>query len=366
MKIFVFGDPHFKVNNVNDTDEMCKRIHHLINLVKPDLVVCLGDVLDRHEQIHVSPLKRATEFFIELSQKYKLYVLIGNHDRPNNSNFLTGEHPFVGLKNNTNIVICDTVKRLTLPNKKDIVFVPYVSPGRFQEALDTSKGNPIQLIFAHQEFKGAKYGPGGSVVGDMYPLDGPFVISGHIHEYDLLQKNLLYLGTPIQHSINDPCDKVMCVVTIDFSKNKPISELCTTLKESESENINSLRKQIVYDRIVIDTIVSNVAKKKIKKIQAKDLSSSKIKFDSDTEYKIVICGSEEEIISLNKSKELISLKSKLKDTKHSSLSFERENTNIEMVKIEENIPFLEKLRQRVSNIKGAEDILKEVWNVGTE
>ena len=60
-------------------------------------------------EIHTQALCRANSFLIDLSKLRKTYVLIGNHDRINNNVFLTDEHPFTGLKGETNIVIVDKV-----------------------------------------------------------------------------------------------------------------------------------------------------------------------------------------------------------------------------------------------------------------
>jgi hypothetical protein len=229
------GDPHFKVSNIRETDEMVAKVVSLAKSRQPTFIVVMGDVLDRHETIHVSPLERATDFMRQLRAIAPLYVLIGNHDRPNNSNFLTSEHPFNALKDWPNTTIVDCVIRGTIQNRT-FLWVPYVPPGRFMEALDTLEPdipvsldqlkltesdqpplpailNGITALFAHQEFRGAKMGAIVSAEGDEWPLFYPPVFSGHIHDYDELQPNLYYTGTPMQHAFGDRDDKTVSWIT---------------------------------------------------------------------------------------------------------------------------------------------------------
>lgn len=237
LKTLVIGDPHFKVSNAQQTDEMVTSILKIAKEIRPELIVCLGDILDRHETIHVSPLTRATNFLKSLSEVAHLIVIIGNHDRPNNSNFLTNEHPFSALQYWDNITLVDKVKVTTIDNFK-FVSVPYVPPGRFREALSTkvsdfSDFQGVTAIFAHQEFQGAKMGAITSTNGDVWPLDLPLVISGHIHDYDHLQTNIIYVGTPIQHAWGDKSDKTISLFTFksDGTYDQKRLELQVTKQE---------------------------------------------------------------------------------------------------------------------------------------
>ena len=98
LKVLTIGDPHFKVSNVPESEAMTKNLIEIAKQMKPDLIVCLGDILDRHETIHVTPLTLSIQFLEELEQIAPLYTIIGNHDRPNNSDFMSDQHPFNALK----------------------------------------------------------------------------------------------------------------------------------------------------------------------------------------------------------------------------------------------------------------------------
>ena len=207
MKILVIGDPHFKKNNLHLMTDAVNDILTIIDKRKPDLVVCLGDTLDTHERIDLRARCKAVEFLEEISKRCECVNLIGNHDRENNSDYLSEYHPFTG---------CD-IKNLTIVSKPmwiyNYVFVPYVPCGKFMEALkmvydpETHSEHP-DYIFAHQEFKGCVYGKIKSTKGDTWNTEYPEIISGHIHEYQVL-KNITYVGTFMQTNYGETEDKAI-------------------------------------------------------------------------------------------------------------------------------------------------------------
>ena len=228
MKCLCIGDVHVKVSNVIEIDQMIQKLVELASKISPNFIVVLGDVLDRHATIHVSCLIRAEKLIMSLSKIAPTFVLVGNHDRPNNSNFLTEEHPFNAMKLWPNTYIIDKVFSYVFngaqileadqkANTDDyrFIFTPYVPPGRLDEALKTIS-NPYQDVtcyFAHQEIVGAKMGAIVSTEGDNWPEDNALMISGHIHDYDFLQNNMVYVGVPLMHSFGDKPDKTVSVFT---------------------------------------------------------------------------------------------------------------------------------------------------------
>ena len=235
--ILLIGDPHFKISNKLETDQLFEETKKYLdqnNVDLIDFIVVLGDILDTHEKVHVQPLCRSIHFIKMLASYKKTFILIGNHDRINNNVFMTDEHPFTSLKkSNENIVIVD--KTLTFGN---FMFVPYVPNGRFHESLTEGWEDKI-AIFAHQEFKGCKMGSIISEDGDVWGEDNPPVFSGHIHDYQVPQKNILYTGTPFQHSFGDSHNKGIFLLKI--SKKGPL--------DLERIKLNIIRKKIMYMNI---------------------------------------------------------------------------------------------------------------------
>lgn len=197
--VLCIGDLHFKDSNAALMDSLEERLHtHLVP--KPDFIVLLGDTLDRYNDVKTTTLCRATRFIARLLTVADVYLLIGNHDRRNNDVFLTEEHPFLGHKSIPRLTVVDKPVMRSI-NAHNFLFVPYVHAGRFAEAIPDCRG--CTAIFAHQEFRGSV----SKDEGDEWPLDYPLVISGHIHEYSHLQTNVIYTGSPLQHTPIESPDK---------------------------------------------------------------------------------------------------------------------------------------------------------------
>jgi len=219
MRIFVLGDPHFKKNNIHVFGEICDEIITILDERKPDLCVCLGDTLDTHDRIYLRAQCMAIRFFKKIAQKCPLIILIGNHDRENNSDFMSDIHPFVGLEDYPNITVVYETVRETRQNH-EFIYVPYVPPGRFLEALQhvnytpTEAKNQLRLIFCHQEFVGCDMGNVVSTKGDRISPNFPLTIAGHIHKYQTLPQ-IVYVGTFLQQNYGEDEDKALMMLHLD-------------------------------------------------------------------------------------------------------------------------------------------------------
>lgn len=208
-KIIAIGDPHIKLDNFEQFNLFERSLHDLIDREYPDLIVVLGDVLHYHEKVFTPCLNRAYEFIKKLGEKVKTMVLVGNHDMINNQQFLTENHWMNPLKCQEGITIVDRVIRV-----EDLIFCPYVFPGRFEEALKTLDYDYTQasLIFAHQEFKGCKMGAIVSDTGDDWLDTNPLVISGHVHANQWVGKKVYYCGSALQHAFGESEKNIIAVI----------------------------------------------------------------------------------------------------------------------------------------------------------
>jgi hypothetical protein len=258
FKVLVIGDPHFKADNALETDLMTLKLVDLVLQEQPDFTVVLGDTLHTHDLVRLDPLCRATDFFRKLRDvNNHLYVLIGNHDRPNNACYLTSDHPFNSLKDWRQTTVVDRVQTAThvvrsIGKKVAFTFAPYVPVGRFAEALltvglstDPTADTAIiplkqmSSVFAHQEFKWAKMGAIVSEHGDPWPIGAPLCVSGHVHDYDELCSNLVYSGTPIQHGYADKPDKTVSILHFKLAATREGDPSSIVTIEAESGRIRS-------------------------------------------------------------------------------------------------------------------------------
>ena len=293
MRILVIGDEHFENKNDSETTQMCDSIYRIVLEHKPNIIVSLGDSLHQHSNIHMAPLRKATNFFHRLSQMCEhLYILIGNHDRPNNMTFLTDESPFLACKMWPNTTVVDKVYT---DEENKLVFVPYVPNGRFMEALktvniDENNISDYKLYFAHQEFKGCKMGAIMSLNGDEWNPSWPMCISGHIHEYQMPQDNLLYPGTPIQLGYGTPPSKGVLLFTLgEEIKNENFLELNVARKVIVHLTPEQLLKYKLPDNTYVKLICKGDSKtiREITKMEnvAELIKNPRVKFTIQEEKK---------------------------------------------------------------------------------
>lgn len=262
VKVLCIGDLHFKVSEAQQIDIFIKKVCEIINQQKPDFVVVLGDILDSYNIYNEVSLNQAVKFLRLLSSKVLTFLLIGNHDYPNNSQFLSNKHAFNALKYwGDNMVIVDTVQIYEIGEERSdrtftFYFVPYVPPGRFKEALDSSEEiwENADCIFAHQEFRGCKMGAAISQIGDEWEESFPIVISGHIHEAQSVNDNIFYTGSALQQGYSNE-EKKLCM--LKFKKNKDEE----TELDMEDVDLGLARKKLVsIDVDNIDNFINKLEK----------------------------------------------------------------------------------------------------------
>ena len=193
-------------------------------------------------KITIEPLEVSEYYGFETDNKNHRFLLgdfTVTHNC-NNQQYLTENHWLNSMKEWDNTIIVDKVVTEKI-NDQVFVFVPYVPPGRFEEALnilddeyktDWKKAN---CIFAHQEFFGCKMGAITSVEGDKWSLDYPEVVSGHIHSKQRPQKNIYYSGSAMQHAFGESTKNIIAHFT--FTNNK---------YDLDEIDLNLPRKKIVY------------------------------------------------------------------------------------------------------------------------
>jgi len=331
--VIFIGDPHFQVSNIEEVEIFVTRITDLVTERKPDIVVIGGDLLHTHERLHTIALNKAYDFVDKMRKITKTYVLVGNHDYIQNQQFLTDNHWMNAMKDWKNTVIVDKVIVEVMNNEK-LVFTPYVPPGRFEDALNTigDDWKDASCIFAHQEFYGCKMGAIVSEEGDKWPLDNPYVVSGHIHSRQIPQENIYYSGSAMQHAFGESEKNIIACLEIQNRKY--------TLDEVD---LSLPRKKIVYvDTETIDDFV--------------------IPTDTEDKIKVSVSGNYNEFKALKKSKKYKEMVKKgvkvVFKPKRLDTTITKENTidNIE----DERVEFMSILDSIINKEKN--EYLKKIYN----
>jgi len=205
----------------------------------------------------------------------------------NNQQFLTTNHWMNGMKEWKDVTVVDNVIIDTLPGAEyltppvKLIYTPYVYPGRFIEALNTvgDEWEDADCIFAHQEFKGCKMGSIVSEVGDEWPIDNPFVVSGHIHSSQTPQENIYYPGAAMQHAFGESEKNHVSLVTID---NGEISY--------EEIDLELPRKKLVYKDVEdMDEYIAPTTEDKVKIVVSGVYEQFKA-FKKSSKYKTLVSG----------------------------------------------------------------------------
>lgn len=241
LTALVIGDPHFKVDNIPEVELFIEKIEKLALEKRPDIIISLGDLLHTHERLHTVALNKAQEFIERMSKIAKTYSIVGNHDLISHNAFLSENHWMNGMKKWNNVVVVDKVVCDTIKGCK-IVLCPYVNPGKFEESLNTigDEWKDSTCIFAHQEFFGCKMGAIISEEGDKWPLEYPNVVSGHIHSRQIIQPNIYYTGSAMQHAFGESETNIIAFLTFSNGEKDYIRE---------EIDLNLPRKKIIYKEI---------------------------------------------------------------------------------------------------------------------
>lgn len=271
INFLVVGDPHLRTDCLDICELFCNQIKEIIMDNKYDYAIILGDVLHNHEKINTTVLNMAVNLFEFISKKTKLYVIVGNHDYINNSQFLTSNHWMNCLNGYENIHIVDNVVKV-IHDQHKFVLCPYVPNGRLEDALNNiDNWKNVDIVFAHQELRSVKLNTNGriSTTGDIWYKNYPTIISGHIHHKQKID-NIIYTGSSLPTSFSDSDKKYVLHFTLNNDENYVEKYILLNIPTKVTTHItaNSL-KSIDHDlnsnnRIIIEGVSTDFESVEIK------------------------------------------------------------------------------------------------------
>jgi predicted phosphodiesterase len=217
MEILIIGDLHFKLDNINQCNQLIAHVDELLSIVSS--IILLGDVLHYHEKLYSFVLNRFVNFINKITKP--IIILVGNHDMINNQVFCDPSGHWMNcLKMMKNVVIIDVPQYISIDGIKFLAS-PYVYKGRLKEAFKKFNVDPSEAEYCllHQEIKNCQMGAIKSEDGDEYEWSTP-CFSGHIHDSQQVG-NVFYVGSAFEHSFGSK----QCYLTLLNSITKEITRI---------------------------------------------------------------------------------------------------------------------------------------------
>jgi DNA repair exonuclease SbcCD nuclease subunit len=203
--ILVIGDPHFMPGNAIETGLLLENVVVLLEEANIDFVVVLGDVMHDHGRADMRVFVRVKEFIERISNLKPVYVLIGNHDRYSNKVTMSSEHFFGPYERWENVHIVDTDFMTVEWSGKRVCMMPYIPNGMMKQLLRERNLDltTYDLVFSHSEFADCSMNKLTGSKCDVWEDDYPLNVAGHIHAFESVKHNLVYVGTPFQHTFGE-------------------------------------------------------------------------------------------------------------------------------------------------------------------
>ena len=171
-----------------------------------DTVIHMGDAYDSRKSIDYQSLEWAKRVVFERLKKYKVHMIIGNHDcYYKNTNDVNS--PALLLQTYKNIKTYSEISEITI-DKLNILLIPWINSENFEESSKTIKSSKCVCAMGHLELNGFRAHRGHVMEDGMdCNLFDKFdkVFSGHYHTRSDNGK-IFYLGNPYEMFWNDVND----------------------------------------------------------------------------------------------------------------------------------------------------------------
>jgi DNA repair exonuclease SbcCD nuclease subunit len=171
-----------------------------------DTVIHMGDAFDSRKSIDYQSFEWAKRVVFEPLKKYKVHMIIGNHDcyykNTNNTN-----SPQLLLQSYPNITTYQEVTEAQIGNL-NILFIPWINAENFENSIVSVKNTNSKCAMGHLELNGFRAHRGHTMEEGMdSALFEKFerTFSGHYHTRSDNGK-IFYLGNPYEMFWNDVND----------------------------------------------------------------------------------------------------------------------------------------------------------------
>jgi len=211
-KISVLSDTHFGFKKSSKVfQDYFEAFYH--NVFFPtleerniDTVIHIGDVFDNRKIIDYNALNWAKRVVFEPLKKYKVHMVIGNHDvYYNNSNKLNSPNLLLDVYDNISVYKNPTDIKI---DNLSISLIPWITDDNYNESMEFIKGTDSTVCFGHLELQGFRLNK--TLVMDEGMNKDIFkkyrkVFSGHYHTRST-DGHVHYIGNPYEMFSNDVGD----------------------------------------------------------------------------------------------------------------------------------------------------------------
>jgi DNA repair exonuclease SbcCD nuclease subunit len=168
-------------------------------------IIHLGDVFDRRKFINYNTLKKCREYFFDRTAELGIdvHMIAGNHDTFFKNTNVVNSLDLL-LREYGNVITYSDAEEIRLDGK-NILLVPWICSGNYEETMGVVKNSNAQAVFGHFEFAGFQMYRGhtndhgmGTAEFERFPL----VCSGHFHHRSRIG-NILYLGNTYEFTWSD-------------------------------------------------------------------------------------------------------------------------------------------------------------------
>lgn len=213
MKIALITDTHWGIRNDSSImhDHMKKFLDDVffpeLDRNRIDLIIHLGDLVDRRKYINYLTAKRLREDFLDpiKNRNITMHIIAGNHDTfYKNTNGVNALRELVVDKYD-NVHVHDMRPIEIFPDGRPILLLPWICDENKEDTLEAIRKSSAAIAMGHLELSGFEMYRGHvSDHGDDPKIFDKFdlVLSGHYHTRSN-STNIHYLGTSVEYNWSD-------------------------------------------------------------------------------------------------------------------------------------------------------------------
>lgn len=280
MKVCLISDIHFGVKKNSDrfVQSQLKFLEEIfIPYLKNngiDTIFFLGDLFDNRNSINVRVKNSVLELF-EMLKKFKVYLIVGNHDCYYNTTTEVNSLKIFEKFKNVNVIEKMTDLKL---EGKDITMIPWiVDAEEFEKEFQKKSGD---VVLGHLDIAGFNMNKVNKSVdgmsGNMFTKKFKKVFSGHFHirgKHKYSGTEIVYIGSPYQLNRGDAGERrgfvILDLKTLDYEYvDNEVSIEYVKLKFPQKFTEKIIRGNVVDVHIEFDSYNENKLEKYINKVES--------------------------------------------------------------------------------------------------